>query len=25
VIDQPRMGYGHHGKGKDINCMTFRV
>ena len=27
VIDQPRMGYGHHGKGKDImlhevSCLT---
>ena len=28
VIDQPRMGYGHHGKGKDImlheiSCLTI--
>jgi len=29
VIDQPRMGYGHHGKGKDItqlkvSCLAYR-
>ena len=25
VIDQPRMGYGHHGKGEDSCRLKFHV